>query len=848
MRKISLTWKGEHTVLGLIKKIFGDLNEREIKKLQTKVDMINALEPKMEALSDDQLCGKTDEFIRRLSEGETLDQLLPEAFAVVRETSKRTLNKRHYDVQLIGGMVLHEGKVAEMRTGEGKTLVGSLTVYLNALAKKGVHVVTVNEYLAQRDADEMGKIYTFLGLTVSVNLSGMSHAQKQEAYMCDITYGTNNEFGFDYLRDNMVLYKEQIVQRPLQYALIDEVDSILIDEARTPLIISGQAAKSTDLYYTADRFVKKLIPDEDYTVDIKVKSVALTEAGVAKAERAFGIDNLFEHTNVIVNHHITQALKANVIMRADVDYVVQEEQVVIVDEFTGRLMTGRRYSDGLHQAIEAKEGLEVQNESMTLATITLQNYFRMYRKLAGMTGTAKTEEEELKKIYGLDVVVVPTNRPMVREDKPDVVYKSVASKYRMVVEEIVEKHKRGQPVLVGTTSIESSEHLSQQLKRKGITHKVLNAKYHAEEAEIVANAGQPGAVTIATNMAGRGTDIVLGEGVPDVGGLHIIGTERHESRRIDNQLRGRSGRQGDPGSTQFYLSMQDELMRRFGADNIMGMMERLGFEEDQPIESKLITRSVEAAQKRVEGNNFDIRKVVLQYDDVMNQQREIIYKQRREILHSENIRDIVLGMIDGVVERIVAAHCPPEEVPEDWDLQAIVEYSHVTFLKEGMISVDALERKESDEIIAYLKEVMRKFYEEREAQMPPEFIREFEKVIVLRAVDSKWMDHIDAMDQLRQGIHLRAYGGTDPLREYQFEGFAMFEEMIQTIQEEVAKYVTKAQVESNLKRQEVATGQVVNAKEEKEKVKKPVRNEKQVGRNEPCPCGSGKKFKHCHGA
>ncbi len=835
-------------MLGLIKKIFGDSNEREVKKLLSTVDYINELEAQMMKLSDEELRGKTDEFIARLANEETFEQILPEAFAVVREASKRTIGLRHYDVQLIGGMILHQGKVAEMRTGEGKTLVGTLPVYLNAIAKKGVHVVTVNEYLANRDAHEMGKIYQFLGLTVAVNLAGMPHADKQQAYACDITYGTNNEFGFDYLRDNMVLYKEQIVQRPLQFALIDEVDSILIDEARTPLIISGQAAKSTELYYAADRFVKKLNSEEDYTIDIKVKSAALTESGVAKAERAFGIENLYDHTHILINHHITQALKANMIMRADVDYVNQDEQIVIVDEFTGRLMSGRRYSDGLHQAIEAKEGLEVQNESMTLATITLQNYFRMYRKLAGMTGTAKTEEEELRKIYGLDVVVVPTNRPMIRNDKADVVYKTVTSKYRMVVEEIAAKHKVGQPVLVGTTSIESSEHLAQLLKRKGVPHKVLNAKYHEQEAAIIAEAGQRGAVTIATNMAGRGTDIVLGEGVVDLGGLHIIGTERHESRRIDNQLRGRAGRQGDPGSSQFYLSMQDELMRRFGADNVMGMMERLGFEEDQPIESKLITRSVESAQKRVEGNNFDLRKVVLQYDDVMNQQREIIYKQRREILYSENIRDVVLGMIDGVIERIVATHCPPQEVPEDWDLEAIVEYGNGTFLREGMVQQSALEGKESEEIVEYLKQVVRTFYSEREAQLPAEFIREFEKVIVLRAVDSKWMDHIDAMDQLRQGIHLRAYGGADPLREYQFEGFAMFDEMNHTIQEEVAKYVMKAQVEANLQRQEVAKGQAVNPKAEN--VKQPVRRaaEEKVGRNALCPCGSGKKYKHCHGA
>lgn len=833
-------------MLGLVKKIFGDSNDREIKRMLKTVEAINEMEPEFQALSDDELRNKTSEFKERLEKGEELDDLLPEAFAAVREASRRTLGKRHYDVQLIGGIALHEGKIAEMRTGEGKTLVATAPVYLNALLGKGVHVVTVNEYLAQRDSVEMGKIYEFLGLKVGLNLNSLSHAQKQEAYAADITYGTNNEFGFDYLRDNMVLYKEQMVQRPLHFAVIDEVDSILIDEARTPLIISGQAAKSTDLYYAADRFVSRLTPEEDYTVDIKVRAVNLTEAGVAKAEKTFGIENLYDHANIVLNHHISQALKAHAIMKRDVDYVVQDGEVIIVDEFTGRLMVGRRYSDGLHQAIEAKEQLKVQNESMTLATITLQNYFRMYRKLAGMTGTAKTEEEEFKKIYGLEVVVVPTNRPMIRNDMPDVVYKSEAGKFKAVVEQIVERHKKGQPVLVGTVSIENSEKLSDMLKKKGIPHKVLNAKYHAEEAEIVSRAGQRGAVTIATNMAGRGTDIVLGEGVADLGGLHIIGTERHESRRIDNQLRGRAGRQGDPGSSQFFLSMEDDLMRRFGAENIMGMMERLGFEEDQPIESKLITRAIESAQKRVEGNNFDTRKVVLQYDDVMNQQREIIYKQRREVLEHENIKEITLGMIMPVVERIVKAHCPEDQVPEEWDLAAIVEYANSTFLQEGQLTVDELWGKEVEEMIEHIQNLVKELYDKREQEIGPETMREFEKVVVLRAVDSKWMDHIDAMEQLRQGIHLRAYGGTDPLREYQFEGFEMFHEMVENIQEEVAKYIMKAHVESNLERQAVAEGHAVDPKAEAEG-KRPVKAEEKVGRNDPCPCGSGKKYKQCHG-
>ncbi|MNH95522.1 preprotein translocase subunit SecA [compost metagenome] len=832
-------------MLGLVKKIFGDTNERDVKRLMKTVDIINTLEPKFVELSDEQLQHKTVEFRERLEKGEDIDDILPEAFATVREASKRVLGKRHYDVQLVGGIALHEGRIAEMKTGEGKTLVGTLPVYLNALLGKGVHVVTVNDYLAQRDSAEMGQIYNFLGMTVGVNLNGMEHEEKQAAYACDITYGTNNEFGFDYLRDNMVLYKEQMVQRPLYFCIIDEVDSILVDEARTPLIISGQAQKSTELYYAADRFVKRLEAEEDYNVDIKVKAVSLTEKGVAKAEKAFGIENLYDHAHVTLNHHIVQALKANAIMRRDVDYVVTEDEVVIVDEFTGRLMAGRRYSDGLHQAIEAKEGIEVQNESMTLATITFQNYFRMYRKLGGMTGTAKTEEEEFKKIYGLEVLQVPTNRPNRRVDNPDIVYKSEAGKFKAVVEEIVKRHATNQPVLVGTVSIENSELLHEMLKRKGVPHKVLNAKYHAEEAEIISRAGEPGSVTIATNMAGRGTDIILGDGVSEIGGLHIIGTERHESRRIDNQLRGRAGRQGDPGSTQFYLSLGDELMKRFGADNVLAMMDRLGFDEDSPIESKMITRAIESAQKRVEGNNFDVRKVVLQYDDVMNQQREIIYKQRREILESENIKEIVLEMIKPVIERIVMAHCS-DDIPENWELEEVAEYINSKLLDEGQLTKDELWGKEADEIIEYIFNKVVEKYDAREEHIGVEMIREFEKVIVLRAVDSKWMDHIDAMDQLRQGIHLRAYGGTDPLREYQFEGFEMFNEMTASIQEEVATYIMKAQIETNQERQTVVDENQISTNGEPAE-KRPVQRGEQIGRNDDCPCGSGKKYKHCHG-
>ncbi|WP_152396382.1 preprotein translocase subunit SecA [Paenibacillus guangzhouensis] len=834
-------------MLGLVKKIFGDQNEREVKRLMKTVDQINEMEPTYKALSDEELKAKTEEFRARLDKDETLDDILPEAFCVVREASIRTLGKRHYDVQLLGGMVLHEGKIAEMKTGEGKTLVGTLPVYLNALLGKGVHVVTVNDYLAQRDSAEMSQIYNFLGMTVGVNLNGLSHEDKQAAYACDITYGTNNEFGFDYLRDNMVLYSEQMVQRPLYFCIIDEVDSILVDEARTPLIISGQAAKSTELYFAADRFVRRLTAEEDYTVDIKVKSVALTDVGVGKAEKAFGVENLFDQSHVTLNHHVTQALKANVIMRRDVDYVVQDGEVLIVDEFTGRIMQGRRYSDGLHQAIEAKEDLDVQNESMTLATITFQNYFRMYRKLAGMTGTAKTEEEEFKKIYGLEVIQIPTNRPNIRKDMPDVVYKTEKGKFKAVVDEIVERHKNKQPVLVGTISIENSELLSEMLKRKGVQHKVLNAKYHAEEAEIISGAGIANSVTIATNMAGRGTDILLGEGVSDFGGLHIIGTERHESRRIDNQLRGRAGRQGDPGSSQFYLSMEDELMRRFGAENISGMMDRLGFDEESPIESRLITRAVESAQKRVEGSNFDVRKIVLQYDDVMNQQREIIYKQRREILFSDNIREIVLDMIKPTIERIVEAHCA-EDIPENWELEEVAEWANNTLLEADQVSRDDIWGKEKEEIVEFIMGLVVERYTAREEIMGEEMMREFEKVIVLRAVDSKWMDHIDAMDHLRQGIHLRAYGGTDPLREYQFEGFEMFHEMISQIQQDVATYIMKAQVERNQERQAVVEESKISTNSSSEPAtKQPVHNEPQIGRNDPCPCGSGKKYKQCHG-
>ncbi len=802
----------------------------------------------MERLSDDALRAKTDEFKERLQKGETLDDLLVEAFAVVREAARRVLGLYPYRVQLMGGIVLHEGNIAEMKTGEGKTLTSTMPVYLNALSGKGVHVITVNDYLARRDATEMGQIFEFLGLTVGLNLNELTREEKQAAYNADITYGTNNEFGFDYLRDNMVLYKEQMVQRPLNFAVIDEVDSILIDEARTPLIISGSLKKSTQLYIQANAFVNGLKEDEDYNVDIKSKTVQLTEEGINKAEKYFGIDNLFSVQHVNINHHINQALRAKAIMQRDVDYVVQDGEIVIVDQFTGRLMKGRRYSDGLHQAIEAKEGVQIQNESKTMATITFQNYFRMYQKLAGMTGTAKTEEEEFRNIYGMNVVVIPTNKPIAREDRPDLIYTTMEGKFRAVVEDIAERHKKGQPVLVGTVAIETSELISQMLKRKGIPHNVLNAKNHAREAEIIANAGQKGAVTIATNMAGRGTDIKLGEGVKELGGLAVIGTERHESRRIDNQLRGRSGRQGDPGVTQFYLSMEDELMRRFGSDNMKSMMTKLGMDDSQPIQSKMVTRAVESAQKRVEGNNYDARKRLLEYDDVIRQQREVIYKQRFEVIDSENLREIVENMIKDVVERNVHAFTS-EPDQKDWNLQGLLNYLHGNLLPEGVVTLDDLKGKEQEELISFILEKVKEIYDQREEELGSDKMREFEKVIVLRSVDSKWIDHIDAMDQLRQGIHLRAYGQSNPLQAYQTEGFEMFNHMIEAIKDDVAKYIMKAQIVDNLKREEVAKGKAVipSSDGDQKPKRKPIRVENKIGRNDPCPCGSGKKYKNCHG-
>ncbi|WP_053218586.1 preprotein translocase subunit SecA [Virgibacillus senegalensis] len=833
---------------GLLKKVFGDGNQRQVSRLQKTADEIEALEPEYERLTDEELRNKTEAFKERYQNGESLDSMLPEAYAVVREGAKRVLNMRPFPVQLLGAIALHEGNIAEMKTGEGKTLASTMPAYLNALTGKGVHIVTVNDYLAERDANQMGELFQFLGLTVGINSNGLSKEEKRAAYAADITYGTNNEYGFDYLRDNMVLYKEQMVQRPLHFAIIDEVDSILIDEARTPLIISGSAQKSASLYQQANAYVRTLRNEEDYTYDEKTKGVQLTEEGINKAERFFGIENLFDLENVTLTHHINQALKAHVSMHRDTDYVVEEGEVVIVDQFTGRLMKGRRYSDGLHQAIEAKEGLQIQNESMTLASITFQNFFRMYEKLAGMTGTAKTEEEEFRNIYNMDVVVIPTNKPIVRDDKADLIYQSMEGKFRAVVEEIKERHEAGQPVLVGTVAVETSELISKLLKKAGVPHNVLNAKNHYREAEIIEDAGQKGAVTIATNMAGRGTDIKLGDGVKELGGLAVIGTERHESRRIDNQLRGRSGRQGDPGVTQFYLSMEDELMRRFGSDNMKAMMERFGMDDTQPIESKMVSRAVESAQKRVEGNNFDARKTILSYDDVLRQQREIIYKQRFEVIDSDNLREIIEQMMQSTIERTIQSYTS-DEVEENWDLGALVEYLHANLLEQEDISVDDLAGKDPEEMNELIFEKVKQRYDKKEEELTAEQMREFEKVILLRSVDTKWMDHIDQMDQLRQGIHLRAYGQNDPLREYQMEGYAMFEQMIAAIEEEVSKYVMKAQIRENLQREEVVknTQAVSGGQEEKKKTKKPYVKTETVGRNEPCPCGSGKKYKNCHG-
>lgn len=830
--------------MSILDKLFGNPNDREVKKLSKSVEKINALEPVMKKLTDDELRRKTDEFKERLSKGETLDDLLEEAFAVVREASVRVLGMRHFDVQLLGGMVLHQGRISEMKTGEGKTLVATLPVYLNALEGKGVHVVTVNDYLARRDSEWMGRLYNFLGLSVGLIVHGLEPADRQKAYSSDITYGTNNEYGFDYLRDNMVIYKEQMVQRELNFAIVDEVDSILVDEARTPLIISGVGEKSTQLYYIADNFVKGLKKEDDFTIDEKANTVVLTEEGVQKAERFFSLDNLADANNMEIQHHINQALKARNLMHKDIDYVIKDGEIIIVDEFTGRLMFGRRYSDGLHQAIEAKEGVKIERESQTLATITFQNYFRMYRKLAGMTGTAKTEEDEFRTIYNLDVVEIPTNRPMLRKDYPDAVYKNKKGKFNATIEEIVKLHATGQPVLVGTISIETSEMLSEMLKRRGVTHEVLNAKYHEKEAEIVARAGQRGAVTISTNMAGRGTDIVLGEGVKELGGLHIMGTERHESRRIDNQLRGRSGRQGDPGSSRFFVSLEDDLMRLFGSEKIMKLVESLGMDDEMTIEHALLSKSIENAQKKVEGRNFDVRKHVLQYDNVMNKQREVIYRQRRQVLLGEDIRENIMDMVEEVVGGAVTTYTVGSEYAEEWDLKGLLEYLHPIYLPKNAFTMDALLKLTRPELQELLLEKAYEIYRVKESHVDPELMRELERVALLRTVDTKWIDHIDAMDQLRDGISLRAYGQQDPVQAYTVEGYDMFNELIRNIKEDTVRFIFNVNTANMPKREQVAEPVTTN---HEEGVRKPVVKEDKTGRNDPCPCGSGKKYKKCCG-
>lgn len=853
--------------MGLINKVFGTHSERELKRINPIVDKIEALEPEYIKLTDEELKNKTKEFKARLEKGETLDDILVEAYATVREASKRVLGLRHYRVQLIGGVILHQGRITEMKTGEGKTLVSTLPAYLNALEGQGVHIVTVNDYLAHRDAEEMGKVHQFLGLTVGVVLNSMTNDERREAYACDITYATNNELGFDYLRDNMVIYKEQLVMRGLHYAIIDEVDSVLIDEARTPLIISGQSGKSTKLYEACDLLARQLergkesaeltkmaaimkeeIEEEgDFIVNEKDKNVSLTEEGVHKVEKFFNIENFSDPENLEIQHNIILALRAHNLMFKDKDYVVKDDQVLIVDEFTGRIMPGRRYSDGLHQAIEAKEKVKVKRESKTLATITFQNFFNKYQKKSGMTGTALTEEREFRDIYGMDVIVVPTNVPIARVDKQDAVYKTKREKLHAVVDDIIESHKKGQPVLVGTITIEASEEISELLKKKGIPHKVLNAKFHELEAEIVADAGQLGAVTIATNMAGRGTDIKLGEGVTDLGGLKIIGTERHESRRIDNQLRGRAGRQGDPGESRFFISLEDDLMRLFGSEKLMNMFNSLGLPDGEQIEHKMLSNAIEKAQTKIENNNFGIRKNLLEYDQVNNDQREIIYTERRKVLDGESMRDAIYKMVTDNVEKFVNRCISDDQLPEDWDLASLNELLlPVIPIEEVELSKEQLETMKKDALIQELKEKAVKLYETKEAEFPEiEQLREIERVILLKVIDRKWMDHIDDMDQLRQGIGLQAYGQRDPLVEFKFMGFEMFDEMIEAISEDTIRALMHVRIEQNVEREEVAK---VTGTNKDESAKGPVkRTGKKVQPNDPCPCGSGKKYKQCCG-
>jgi len=842
-------------MIGLfLTKIFGSKNERELKKLHPFVEKINLLEPEIQAMSDDQLRAQTSRFKERLGQGELLDDLLPEAFATIRETSVRTLNMRHFDVQLIGGMVLHQGKIAEMKTGEGKTLVATLPAYLNALTGKGVHIITVNDYLARRDTEWMGQIYKFLGLTVGTILHGLDDEERKAAYGADIAYGTNNEFGFDYLRDNMKFDRASIVQGELSFAIVDEVDSILIDEARTPLIISGPAEKSTHLYYQVNTIIPKLVREKDFTIDEKARSAVLTEDGVAAAERMMKVDNLYDPKHIELLHHINQALKAHTLFKRDVDYIVKNDEVIIVDEFTGRLMPGRRYSEGLHQALEAKENAKIENENQTLATITFQNYFRMYGKLAGMTGTADTEAAEFKKIYNLDVNVIPTHMPMVRINYPDVIYKTRKEKFEAALDEIEYLHDKGQPVLVGTISIDVSEDLSKKLKKRGIKHSVLNAKNHEKEAEIVTVAGQKGTVTISTNMAGRGTDIVLGPGVTELGGLHILGTERHESRRIDNQLRGRSGRQGDPGSSRFYLALEDDLLRIFGGERISGLMGKLGMEEGEPIEHNLISKAIENAQSKVEGHNFEIRKQLLEYDDVMNQQREVIYKQRREALAGKSLRPFIEEIIYEKSDEIAEVFADERALPEEWDIKGLNETVFTQFnfrLDElGKTMPEDMTRERLAQLII---DAAMKVYNEKETAVGTEDFRDLERIVMLQTVDNLWKDHLLSMDHLKEGIGLRGYAQQNPLIVYKKEGFEMFQDMISRIKEETLGILFRIQM-AEPQNIEIVTQQreqdlVFSGSDNSEVKKKPVkRTERKVGRNAPCPCGSGKKYKKCCGA
>ncbi|UXR74346.1 preprotein translocase subunit SecA [Staphylococcus sp. IVB6238] len=841
--------------MGILSK-WVDGNKREVKRLSKIADKVIALEEDMAILTDDEIRQKTKTFQEEVQaiddikkQNNKLDEILPEAFALVREAAKRVFNMSPYKVQIMGGIAIHGGDIAEMRTGEGKTLTATMPTYLNALTGRGVHVITVNEYLSSVQCEEMRELYNFLGLTVGLNLNSLNTTAKREAYAQDITYSTNNELGFDYLRDNMVNYKEDRVMRPMHFAIIDEVDSILIDEARTPLIISGEAEKSTSMYTQANVFAKMLKGEEDYNYDVQTRNIQLTEQGIDKAERFFKIDNLYNLKYVDIIHHINLALRANYTMQRDVDYMVSEGEILIVDQFTGRSMPGRRFSEGLHQAIEAKEGVKVQNESKTMASITFQNYFRMYHKLAGMTGTAKTEEEEFRNIYNMTVTQIPTNRPVQRIDRSDLIYISQKGKFQAVVEEVIEKHRKGQPVLLGTVAVETSEYISELLKKHGIRHTVLNAKNHEKEAEIVAGAGQKGAVTIATNMAGRGTDIKLGEGVEDLGGLAVIGTERHESRRIDDQLRGRSGRQGDKGDSRFYLSLEDDLMVRFGSERMQNMMNRLGMDDTTPIESKMVSRAVESAQKRVEGNNFDSRKRILEYDEVLRKQREIMYEERNKIIDEPESSALVIAMIKTALDRTISYFVNEDE--ENPDYEPLIHYVEDVFLHEGELEVSEINGKDREDIYEIIWKKVEQVYE-KQKEVLGEQMQEFERMILLRTIDNHWTSHIDTMDQLRQGIHLRSYGQQNPLRDYQNEGHQLFDNMMQSIEEDVSKFVLKSivSVEDDVQREKTKEleGQHLSANDGKEKVKaQPIVKKDDVGRNDPCPCGSGKKYKNCHG-